>query len=52
MTTLEAAAEFGQLTRKQAGTFLTEHPLVFSEAYAELGDSVLNAYQLALWIGY
>ena len=29
-----AAAEFGQLTRKQAETFLNEHGLVFSEAYA------------------
>lgn len=52
MTTLEAAAEYGQLTRKGAERFLNEHGLTFAEAYAELGDSVLDAYELALWVGY
>ena len=52
MTTLEAAAEYGQLTRQGAEKFLNEHGLVFSEAYAELGDSVLDAYELARWVGY
>lgn len=52
MTTLKAAAEFGQLTRKQAETFLAEHDLCIDEAIAEIGDSVLDAYQLAVWVGY
>ena len=52
MTTLEAAQEYGQLTRKQAETILKEHGLEFNEAFTELGDSVLDAYQLCLWMGY
>ena len=52
MTTLEAAAEFGFLTQKQATTFLEEHDLTWAEAFAELGDSATDAYQLCLWIGY
>ena len=52
MTTLEAAAEYGQLTRKGAERFLKEHDLSFDEAFADLGDSVFDAYELALWVGY
>ena len=52
MTTLEAAAEYGQLTRRGAERFLEEHSLTFDEAFEDLGDSVLDAYQLAQWIGY
>ena len=52
MTTLEAAAEFGQFTQKQAQCFLEEHGLTFDEAFADIGDSVLDAYELAQWIGY
>ena len=52
MTTLEAAAEYGQLTRRGATRFLEEHGLTFDEAFQDLGDSVLDAYQLAQWVGY
>ena len=52
MTTLEAAAEFGQFTQRQAECFLAEHGLTFEEAHAEIGDSVFDAYQLCQWIGY
>ena len=52
MTTLEAAAEFGQFTQKQATVFLEEHGLTFDEAFAELKDSVFDAHALCLWIGY
>ena len=52
MTTLEAAEQFGQFTQKQAERFLQEHGLTFQEAYSEIGDSVLDAYQLCQWIGY
>ena len=52
MTTLEAAAEFGQFTRRQAEAFLAEHGLSIAEAESEIGDSVLDAYELAQWIGY
>jgi len=52
MTTLEAAAEYGQLTRRGAERFLQEHGLTFEEASANLGDSVLDAYELAQWVGY
>ena len=52
MTTLEAAAEYGQLTRKGAERFLAEHGLTWAEAYADLGDSDLDAVELCKWIGY
>ena len=52
MTTLEAAAEFGQFTRQQAEAFLSEHGLTFDEAFEEIGDSVFDAYQLSQWVGY
>ena len=52
MTTLEAAQEFGSFTRKQAIAFCKEHDASFSEAQAELGDSVLDAEALCLWLGY
>lgn len=52
MTTLEAAAEYGQLTRKGAERFLAEHGLTWAEAYADLGDSALDAVELCKWIGY
>mgnify|MGYP001279062715 FL=1 len=52
MTTLEPAAEYGQLTRRGAERFLEEHSLTFEEAFADLGDSVLDAYELAQWVGY
>ena len=52
MTTLEAAAEYGQFTRRGAERFLEEHGLTFDEAFADIGDSVFDAYELALWIGY
>jgi|TARA_R100000005_G_C4924845_1_gene156468 hypothetical protein len=52
MTTLEAAAEYGQLTRKGAERFLKEHDLTWAEAYADLGDSALDAVELCKWIGY
>ena len=52
MTTLEAAAEFGIFSTKQATTFLKQHGLSFEEAYEELGDSVFDAYTLCQWIGY
>ena len=52
MTTLEAAVEYGQFTRQGARKFLEEHDLTLEEAESELGDSVLDAYELAKWIGY
>ncbi len=52
MTTLEAAAEYRQLTRRGAERFLEEHSLTFEEALADPRDSVLDAYELALWVGY
>ena len=52
MTTLEAAAEFGQLTLKQAKTILKEHDIEFKEAWDDIGDGVTDAYQLMQWIGY
>ena len=52
MTTLEAAAEYGQFTQAGATAFLEEHGLTWEEANEELGDSVLDAYELCLWIGY
>lgn len=52
MTTLEAAAEYGQLTRKGAERLLKEHDLTWDEAYADLGDSALDAVELCKWIGY
>ncbi len=51
-TTLEAATEFGHFTQKQATTFLRQHGLTWAEAFAELGDSALDAHELCLWIGY
>ena len=51
-TTLEAAAEFGYFTQKQATAFLKEHDLTWEEATADLGDSALDAHELCLWIGY
>ena len=52
MTTLEAAAEYGQLTRKGVIAFLNEHDLTWIEAWNDLGDSVFDAYELAKWVGY
>lgn len=52
MTTLEAAIEYGQFTREGATAFLEEHDLSFDDAYADIGDSVLDAHALCLWIGY
>ena len=52
MTTIEAAQEYGFLTFDQAKKILKEHGLTFDEAYQELGDSVTDAYQLCLWMGY
>jgi len=52
MTTLEAAEQFGYFTRKQAIAFCKEHDASFSEAEGELGDSVLDAYELCIWLGY
>lgn len=52
MTTLEAAAEYGQLTRKNAERLLAEHDLTWTEAHADLGDSALDAVELCKWIGY
>ena len=52
MNTLEAAAEFGFLTQKQATRFLEEHSLTWEEAFAELGDNATDAYQLCVWVGY
>lgn len=51
-TTLEAAAEYGQLTRKGAERFLAEHGLTWDEAFADLGDSALDAVELCKWVGY
>ena len=51
-TTLEAAAEYGQLTRKNAERILAEHCLTWEEAYADLGDSALDAVELCKWMGY
>jgi hypothetical protein len=51
-TTLEAATEFGYFTQKQATVFLKQHGLTWTEAFAELGDQALDAYELCLWIGY
>ena len=52
MTTVEAAAEYRQLTRRGAERFLEEHSLTFEEALADPRGSVLDAYELALWVGY
>jgi hypothetical protein len=52
MTTLEAAAEYGQFTQAGATAFLAEHGLTWEEAEADLGDLVLDAYELAQWVGY
>lgn len=52
MTTLEAAIEYGQFTRARATAFLEEHDLTWEEAFEELGDRALDAYELAQWIGY
>ena len=52
MTTLEAAIEYGQFTRKGAESFLKEHDLTFEEAFNDIGDSVFDAHELCLWIGY
>lgn len=51
-TTLEAATEFGYFTQKQATAFLKQHDLTWEEAAADLGDSVLDAEALCIWIGY
>ena len=51
-TTLEAAAEYGQLTRKNAERVLAEHGLTWAEAFADLGDSALDAVELCKWMGY
>lgn len=52
MTTLEAAEQFGQFSEQQVTRFLDEHGLTFDEAFKELGDSMFNAYELCLWLGY
>ncbi len=51
-TTLEAAAEFGYFTQAEAAIFLSKHDLTWEEAFKELGDSVLDAEALCIWIGY
>ena len=51
-TTLEAAAEFGYFTRKQAIAFCKEHDASFAEAEEEIGDSVLDCVALCQWLGY
>lgn len=51
-TTLEAAAEFGYFTRKQAIAFCKEHDASFYEAEQEIGDSVLDCVELCQWLGY
>ena len=52
MTTLEAAAEFGFFTQKQATAFLKQHDLTWEEAFKDLGDSATDAEALCIWIGY
>ena len=52
MTTLEAAAELGYFTQKQAQAFCKEHDVSFYEAEADLGDSVLDCVELCQWLGY
>jgi len=52
MNTLEAAAEFGYFTQKQATAFLKQHDLTWAEAFADLGDSATDAVALCEWIGY
>ena len=52
MTTLEAAIEYGQFTREGAESFLKQHGLTIEEAESDIGDSVLDAHELCLWIGY
>ena len=52
MTTLEAAAEYGYFTQKQAAAFLAEHGLTWEEANEDLGDSALDAEALCIWMGY
>ena len=47
MTTLEAATEYGQLKRRGVERFLEENGLTFEVATADLGDNVLDAYELA-----
>ena len=47
MTTQEAAAGYGQLTRRGIERFLEENGLTFEVATADLGDNVLDAYELA-----
>ena len=47
MTKLEAATEYGQLKRRGVERFLEENGLTFEVATADLGDNVLDAYELA-----
>ena len=52
MTTLEAATEFGYFTRRQAEAFCKQHDASIQEAEAEIGDSILDAHALCIWLGY
>ena len=52
MTTIEAAAEYGYFTQRQATAFLAEHGLTWDEAFQDLGDSATDAEALCIWIGY
>lgn len=52
MTTLEAAEQYGYLTRQQAERICREHDVSFAEALNEIGDSVTDARALMVWLGY
>jgi len=51
-TTLEAAAEKGTLTEREAVQFLRQHGLSYKDAATDLGTKVLDAVELCIWIGY
>ena len=53
MTTLEPAAEYGQLTRRGAERFLDEHSLAFEEALADNETACLMLMNWRCgWVGY
>ena len=52
MTTIEAAAEYGYFTQKEATAWLKQHDLTWEEAHNDLGDSALDAEALCIWMGY
>ena len=52
LSTLQAAADYGLFTESEAKSFLHSHGLTFEEAHTDLGESVLNAHTLCLWLGY